>query len=464
LPIPDDPLLLAAWHTFEPVSEQVLLVGGAVRDSQPNRQVRDWDLLVVGCTEEAFAMSVYQLERDLGLHPVRPAGFPDTIRLTGHAGIIDCTRMDPDNLKGDLMRRDFTVNAVAQDLRTGALIDPTGGLADIRSRLLRAPSADVFTADPVRILRLFRFRAELDFHVEPATVEAAFAHVHLLDRPSGERIREELFRLLALDSGWPALGEMADPVLTALFPSLAAILDTPQNGYHHLGVFPHTLEVVKHTFHLDGLTAMLGCPDIALSDEDRVVLRLAALFHDVGKGETLARNETGMYTFKRHQYVSAERFRQDIEGLRPSNRLVERVYMLIRRHMLFLNFMLNGYSVRSFRRLINMMRDDTTLLVLLALADKLAARGPLAEGSIEQIVTIARDFLALDRAEGEHIRSLPALVTGHEVMKIMELDPSPAVGQVLGRIMERQLDDPSFTREAALALLHEWQSRGENPS
>lgn len=460
MPIPDEALLTAARHIFEPVNGRLFLVGGAVRDHFLKRPPQDLDLLVTGCTADDFDAGAAALARQLNLHPVRPAGFPDTLRLVSTEATLDLTRIPPEQLAEDLSSRDFTMNAMAMDPVSGEVVDPTGGQQDLKNRVLRTPDPASFARDPVRILRLYRFQAELGFTLETDTARAAHAAVGLLDRPSGERIREELFRLLANDNGWPAVADMTVPVLTALFPAIDSIRSVAQNGYHHKDVLPHTLEVVKHTFQLSGLTGLLGCPDVTLSAEDRIVLRLAALFHDVGKAESAAVDEHGRHTFKGHQYGSAQKFQDDIARLKPSNRMVERTFMLIRRHMLFLNFMLNGYSDRSFRKLINMMREDSVLLTLLAVADKLAARGPLAGGSIEKIVGIARRFLDMYRAEGETIRNLPSLVTGHEVMSIMKLDPSPAVGKLLSEIMERQLDDPAFTREDALALLAKRQKNG----
>ncbi len=461
MPIPDEALLQAARNVFKPVNGRLFLVGGAVRDRFLERPAHDLDLLVVGCTEADFEATTSVLARELNLHPIRPAGFPDTLRLVSTEATLDLTRVPPEKLVEDLSTRDFTINAMALDPFSGELVDPTGGQQDLERQVLRTPDPATFTRDPVRILRLYRFQAELGFKAEPDTVQAAHSAVSLLDRPSGERIREELFRLLAHDTGWPAIGDMAFPVLTTLFPAIDGIRNLPQNGYHHKDVLPHTLEVLKHTFHLSGITGMLGCPDIPLTTEDRIVLRLAALFHDVGKAETAAINQNGLHTFKGHQYISAQRFQDDIARLRPSNRIVERAFMLIRRHMLFLNFMLNGYSDRSFRKLINMMREDSVLLTFLAVADKLSARGPLAKGSIEKIVGIGRQFLDMYRNEGETIRNLPTLVSGYEVMSIMKLDPSPAVGKLLAEIMERQLDDPEFSRQDALALLAKRRQKGD---
>ncbi len=453
----DGPELNRIRQELEPVSDRLLLVGGAVRDILLDRTPADLDFLVVGTQIDRIHQGLERLGRHLHMHRVQPAGFPDTIRLVARHLTLDFTIVESRQLHEDLMRRDFTINAMALEPGTDELLDPTRGKQDLQKGLLRATGPGVFEADPVRILRLYRFMAELDFSPDPETERSAVAAVPKIQEPAGERIQDELFRILANDDAWDAVEAMAEPVLTNLFPSLAETRNVPQNDYHHLDVFPHTLEVVKHAFHVPGLIAMIGCPDLELNREDRIVLRLAALFHDVGKAPTAAPGKDGNPTFHRHQHVSEDQFRSDIEPLRVSNRIEDRTARLIRHHMRFLNFMLNGYTPRSLRRLIRIMDTDSILLGLLAMADKLAARGPLATGSIDRIAGIVREFVELIATEGDTLIHLPKLVSGEEVMDMMDLKPGAQVGRILDSIRERQIADPAFSRNEALELISAWK-------
>ncbi len=459
MPTPDDPLLKRVLEFFQTSTLVPLLVGGGVRDFLLNKAPKDLDFLIAGKSIDEFSTVTGKLAASLDLNTVRPAAFPEVIRLVSHAHSLDFTFCSPDNITENLMERDFTVNAMAMNPASGEILDPAGGLSDLKQKKLRLVQNDAFQKDPVRIIRLFRFRTELEFTPDKNTLTLANAAAPLLLQPAGERIREELFQILKNDNGHTAISEMADPVLTALFPALAAIRDIPQNGYHHLNAFHHTLAVVSQTFHIETLTEKLKATGLELSPEDKIVLRLAALFHDVGKSETLAWKENGITTFKKHQFHSAALFLKDIARLKPSNLMTERVHMLIRRHMLFLNFMLNGWSEKSFRKLINMMREDSRLLALLALADKLSAKGPLSAGSIEKMTKIGQAFMETYKKDAKTITKLPKLVSGDEIMEILGLTPSPEVGKVLGTIAEKQLANPAFTREQALKLIQKHRKR-----
>ncbi len=453
----DGPEIVRIRQALDPVTDRLLLVGGAVRDILMEREPEDLDFLVIGTDRAPIRQKLDRLAEQLQAHMVYPAGFPDTCRLVSRHTTLDFTIIPEDRLTEDLMRRDFTVNAMAMDLETGCILDPAKGRPDLNAGLLRATGPGVFAADPVRILRLYRFMVELNFSIDPDTEKAAAHAASHIHDPAGERVQEELFRILSNDASWEVVESMADPIFTTLFPSLAGTKGVGQNDYHHLDVFPHTLEVVKHTFHLPGLTSMIGCPDLELNREDRIVLRLAALFHDVGKAPTAAVDTDGVPTFRRHQHVSENEFTADIEPLGVSRRIVERTARLIRHHMRFLNFMLNGYTTRSLRRLIRIMDTDSVLLGLLALADKLAARGPMAAGSIERIAALVREFVELVEAEGDYLMDLPKLLSGEEVMSVMDLEPGEQVGRILDRIRENQIADPTLTREQALELLANWK-------
>ncbi|PJB77446.1 MAG: hypothetical protein CO090_08770 [Acidobacteria bacterium CG_4_9_14_3_um_filter_49_7] len=459
MPTPDDSILQNVLEIFRTSSLTPLLVGGAVRDLLLKQKPKDLDFLVAGESMGMFVNLMDKLAASLNLNIVRPAAFPEVMRLVSRTHSLDFTFVSSEKVTENLMQRDFTINAMAMNLATKEILDPSEGTEDLNGRRLRMVREDAFKKDPVRIVRLFRFQTELGFTPNNDTIAQAKEAASFLSLPAGERIREEFFKILANDRGFDAISEMTDPILMTLFPSIAAIRDIPQNGYHHLNVLDHTLAVLSRTFRLNEVTSLLHSPELPFSEEDKIVLRLSALFHDVGKAHTLSWNENGITTFKKHQFHSADLFLTDIGRLKPSNRLTERVYMVIRRHMLFLNFMLNGWSDKSFRKLINMMREDSRLLVLLACADKLSAEGPLSAGSAEQMTEIGCAFMETYKKDAETITRLPKLVSGKEVMDLLGLSPSPEVGKVLSIIAEKQLADPAFNREQALAILNSYPKK-----
>jgi len=453
LPTPDDPELQLVLKHLRQTSRPPLLVGGAVRDCLLNKKPKDLDFLITGTEISEFETAMAELADTLNLNTIRPAAFPEVIRLVNRDISLDFTFISPETVTENLMERDFTVNAMAMNPADGEIIDPAGGRNDLKQKKLRFVRESAFQKDPVRVIRLFRFQTELGFTPDKTTLKLAKKAAPLLNKPAGERIREELYRILANDNGAVAVKEMAHPILTELFPSLSAIRSIPQNGYHHLDAFGHSLAVTEWTFRIKKLAAIANIPEPDISDKDKIILRLAALFHDTGKADTLAWNENGITTFKKHQIHSGEHFLADIARLNPSKNLTERAAALIRRHMLFLNFMLNGWSENSFRKLIRKMGKDSRLLALLALADKLSANGPLSAGSADKIAKIIGKFIKYYEKEAETIEKLPKLLSGREIMDTLGISSSPEVGKILNEIAEKQLADPAFGREQALQIL-----------
>ncbi len=449
----DDEFLKNVWEIGKKYGVRILPVGGLVRDFFLNRRIADYDFLVLSDDENALKSFVDHLSSSSGLTVVKPARF-DTYRLVKRELTIDLSVLKKgEHLESNLVSRDLTINSIAYSFDDNLLLDPSNGLKDIKKGILRTFSGENFKQDPLRVLRLFRFFATFEgFKIEEKTRNYAFEYSYLLNKVSRERIRDEIFKIFRSDRGFMALKSMIFPVLSTVFPSLEDLKGVPQNGYHHLDVLDHTLEVVSFCFDLDWFKERFSFFPLNLSDDERVVLRFSALFHDTGKKDTMGYNAHGVTTFKNHQFVSASKVLNDLSFF--PKKMVERIYLLIRRHMLFLNFMINGYSEKSFGKLINMMREDSILLLILFLADKKAARGPLSKGSLKKALNIANDFLNFYLKEKDRILKLPKLISGYDVIKILEIAPSRKVGEVLNMITEKQLEDPEFSREEALKLLY----------
>jgi tRNA nucleotidyltransferase/poly(A) polymerase len=433
---------------------RLLAVGGFVRDFLLKREPKDIDFLVIADNKSVFDTFIAKVESDYKLHKVIPSGFDKTIRLVSKNKCYDFTFTKEENLQSNLLNRDFTINAIAMDLKSENIVNVTTGLKDLKNKTIKQVNNDIFTQDPVRILRMYRFKGELNFSIEEKTEKNAVNNLSLLKKPAGERIKEELFKIFANDSNKPFVEPLFNHLIFHLFPKFKTIIGIPQNGYHHLNVLDHIKSVVSYTFDIPFLTNHFKNFSYRLTKEDKFALRLAAVFHDLGKGQTYKVNEKGLTTFHNHQYISADLFKEEVKFLNLSNTFKERVYFLIRRHMLFLNFMINGYSEKSFRKFINLMREDTILLLLLVTADKLSAKGPLSKGNMEKLIKVGNDFLEVYNKDKESILNLPKLISGKEVMEIMGISPSKTVGEILNTIAEKQLENKSFSRKDALLLLN----------
>jgi len=245
----------------------VYIVGGAVRDAQLGISSKDVDAIV--------ALPLLEIEKklsDWGYKPHLIGAHQQTVSLFRGTDRVDLAAFSGD-LEKDALCRDFTLNAIYQDVRTCEIKDPLNGLQDLRERRLKACgcSADRFKEDPLRILRLIRLAVRYGFAIEPETWVAAVEHVSHLRTVSAERVTEELGRILILDKIDEALGLLDDlGYFRTYIPELARLKGLVQNRYHTKDAWEHTRHVVKNT-------------------EPRISLRLAALFHDMGKWETASR-------------------------------------------------------------------------------------------------------------------------------------------------------------------------------
>lgn len=258
------------------------IVGGAVRDAQLGIPSKDMDVV--------SALPLREIEKklsDWGYTPHRIGAHLQTVSLFKETERLDIAPFSGE-VEKDALRRDFTLNAIYQDVKTGEIKDPLGGLQDLNERRLKACgcAGDRFREDPLRILRLVRFAVQYGFEIEMETCQVAGDHVSLLHKVSAERVTQELSRILVLADIDKALGLLDDLGYWQVFiPELARLKGLIQNRYHTKDAWEHTRHVVKNT-------------------PDRVLLRLAALFHDIGKWETASREcyARGMMSLTRHGY------------------------------------------------------------------------------------------------------------------------------------------------------------------
>ena len=452
------------------------VVGGAVRDGLLGRPVADVDLVVEADPRGAA--------RALARHAGGPA-----FELSGEFGAwrvigpgrrwqVDVSPLQGGTLDADLARRDFTVNAMARPLGGGELIDPHGGARDLEAARLRMVAEAAFDDDPLRVLRLARFAAELGLEPEAATVAAATARSARIHDVSSERVFAELKRVVAADRVRDGLALMDRLALTEhVLPELAALRGVEQNRYHHLDVFDHTMAVLDETLALQRdpapalgeelagpLRAFLAQP---LSDEITrgTALRFGALLHDVAKPETQARHADGsILGFPGHADLGAQVARAVLARLRTSERLRAHVAGLARHHLGL------GYLVHEApldRRAIHAYLARTAPVEvdvsLLSVADRLATRGRNADEAIAKHLDVARTVLPAALAYPD-FTAQPPLVRGDELAAELGLRPGPPLGALLAELQEARYAGEIATREDALALARRLTERGGRSS
>ena len=432
--------------------ERAWIVGGAVRDRLLGRPTDDFDVALEGDPERAAKAlrrvvggAAFPLSRTFGgWRVVAPGGSADFLPLTGGT------------LESDLAARDFTVNAMAEPVAGGDLVDPHGGARDLDARRLRAVGPGSLTSDPLRVMRAVRLAAELGFAVDPATLAAARAAAPGLADVSAERVFAELKRIVCVETApAAAMRLMEDAGATAVvLPELLALRGVEQSVYHDADVHDHTLAVLEEAAGLERderdprVRKVLGAP---LADDLTrwQGLRFAALLHDIAKPGTSGRRADGRgASFVGHDRAGSEVARAVLRRLRAAERLADHAAALTLHH-LRVGFLVHEQPLqrRSVHRFLQATAPWTVDVVVFTCADRLATRGRNAERATAAHLALARELLEHAFAAG------PAdpLIRGDELARELGLAPGPRIGELLARIEEDRFAGEIATREEAVA-------------
>jgi poly(A) polymerase len=441
-----------------------VLVGGAVRDVQLGRVPVDADLAVPA---GAIALARRCAER-LGGTAVVLDEERGAARVVVDGLTLDITDFRAPSLKADLAARDFTVNALAVPLDLlvargrAPIIDPTGGLADVRARRLRPAGPGVLAEDPLRALRAVRFEAALGLRLTPPAARAVRATAPGLGRVAGERVRDELLALLELADTTRAL-RRADAlgVLGVVLPEVEAMRATAQPAPHRFPVLEHSLRAVAGCDRLlprlaaltpygEELAAHVAEP-LGGGLTRATTLKLAALLHDVSKPET-RRRIRGRIRFFEHDVIGATRARAIGERLKLPERATAVVERLVRHHLRPMHLAsAASITARARYRFYRDLREDTRDLLLLVLVDAAAVTGASPVAAWRRS-TVVRELMR-GWAEQRVAAAAPPLVRGEDVMARYRLEPGPRIGWLLAQAREAQDLGRVRSREEALAYL-----------
>lgn len=458
---------LEALRQLTPGLARAWLVGGAVRDeimSRPPRRTLDYDLVVEGDARElARALGraadghAFLLSEEFGAWRVKGRGKQWQVDLTPLMG---------ESLEQDLQRRDLTLNAIAREIEGGGLIDPCGGAADIGGRRLRAVGRDSFTADPLRVVRLARFRAELGFDVEPGTGALARASAPALADVPGERVFQELQQLVVADGVLDGLALLdGSGAIAVLLPELHALRGVQQSDFHHLDVYDHTIATLAAVLELEGdperVFGAAGADLGAVLDEPLAneltrgqALRLGALLHDIAKPRTEAFTPEGRVTFFNHDRVGASMAVEILGRLRASERLATHVAALTRDH-LRLGFLVHErpLSKRVLYRYLSSCAPAEVDVTVLSVADRLATLGRNSEVAVAKHVELAREILPA--ALAYHADPPKPPIRGDKLAREIGLTPGPRLGELLAELTEASYAGEIATEEQAVAYARE---------
>jgi len=471
-----------------------------VRDRLLGRPYRDVDLIVAGdpgpaCREVAAKAGATVVVMDASRGHLR-------IAFRSRAGEVAGDRSAPPlawvdiapragSLVDDLLRRDFTLNALAVPLDRWldprgleSLVDPAGGRADLAARVIRQVSSSALGDDPVRTVRACRFAAALGFEIEPETSAAVAAHAPLAAHGAAERLRVELFETIAGRHAVHGIRLLdSHGLLDALLPEVCRGRGVSQpRQHHHWDVFEHSVHTVGEAERLldrelrstDAIVTRLAWPKDLEGHFDEVVaddltrgalLKVAALLHDVAKPETKAVQADGRTRFLGHEERGAEVAAGILRRYRASRRTIAHVSLMVQEHLrpVQLSDVVRPPTARAIFRYFRDVAPVAVDTVFLAAADYLAARGPMLDpADWQRHADMLGDILR--RGFEAQRESKPSLLfDGYQVQRLLGLPPGPEIGRLLGMLREAEAAGEVQTQEEALDLLREAVREGGGP-
>ena len=422
-------------------------VGGCIRDSVLNRKPGDWDITTNA--KPAEVKSIFKRTVDTGIQHgtvtvlIKDKSFEvTTYRLDGkyedsrHPSEVTFTA----DLVEDLKRRDFTINAMAYNSRAG-LVDAFGGVEDIKKRLIRAVGSpgERFKEDALRIMRAVRFSASLDFDIEEKTFEAIKKETGNLKKISAERIREELVKLIASSHPEKLLTLSECGITSVILPEFDRELATEQNNQHHqYSVGIHTIEAMKYSVTFDD----------ELTYDERVVLRLTMLLHDMGKPALKTTDEDGVDHFKGHSAESVRLAGDILKRLKFDNATINRVTRLVKYH----DHRKESSPANVRRTIVAVGKDLMPLWFKVRRCDIMGQSTYIREEKLKEIDSFEKVYRQVLR-DGDCLSIAELKLNGNDLME-NGVPAGRKVGQTLSAMLDAVLEDPSLnTREGLLGFL-----------
>lgn len=456
-----NPVVATLADAFAAAGFELALVGGPVRDAILGRPTHDLDFTTNARPDDILrivkpiASTHWDIGRAFGTIGARVQG--EQVEITTYrADSYDGATRKPtvqfgDSIEGDLLRRDFTVNAMALHIPAVKLVDPTGGVEDLVSGILRTPIDPQvsFGDDPLRMLRAARFSAQLEFEIDSDTLAAIEQLRETLKIVSPERVQGELIRLMQTDDPVRGVRVLVDTDLIEEFlPEVSALRLEVDEHHHHKDVYEHSLTVLRQAIELEHARNPGAAPDVPL--------RLAALLHDIGKPRTRKLEPGGGVTFHHHDVVGSRMARKRLQALRFDGDTTDAVANLIELHLRFFGYAEGAWTDSAVRRYVRDAGDLVERLHILVRADvttrnkRKAGRLASAYDDIERRIAELR--------EQEQLDSIRPELDGNQIQSILGIAPGREVGEAYRFLLEVRLDEGIIGPDAAEQRLRGWWS------
>ena len=443
---------------FKAAGFKLALVGGPVRDAILGRLGNDLDFTTDAHPKDCekilnkWADSVWDIGAAFGTVAGKKGNI--TVEITTYRSEsyeLDSRKPNVEfgkTIEADLSRRDFTINAMALELTTDepTFIDLYNGVDDLQSKLIKTPGKpeDSFSDDPLRMMRAARFMSQLNFTIDPAVIAAIKSMTARLEIISAERIRDEFIKIIMSDNPRLGITLLVETGLADIFlPEIPKLKLEIDEHHHHKDVYEHTLTVLEQAIALE---ERLGGPNLTL--------RLAALLHDIGKPKTKELIAGGGVSFHHHEVVGSRLCKERMKKLRFDNHIIKDVAQLVFLHLRFHGYGNGEWTDSAVRRYV---RDAEELLIhlhLLTRADCTTRNQKKAEGLAKTYDQLEERIALL--MEQEELNKIRPDLSGEQIMEILSIKPSPAVGKAYDFLLELRLEHGPLGEEKAKSELLNW--------
>ena len=442
-----------------PKTKGAYIVGGSVRDLLLGKLPADYDIAVIE-NPKTFAEKIAEKTSGRLVELGKPGQM--LFRVVSKNYVYDISPIAGASIEDDLLKRDFTINALAWDLSSKRVIDCVDGQKDIADRKIRMVSKTVFQKDPIRLIRAYRISATFDFNIEPQTNAAIKNNAQLLQTSAGERIRSELFKILAASNSYYFLSQMAKTdVLQAIFPELTDLQTCFQNKYHLFDVFKHTMKAYSHletilndchNFLPEAYGQFKPCTDTFKG----ALLKCSILLHDIGKPLARTIDKKGNIHFYGHGKKSADMTKNIVHRLRFSNHEASYIDFIIRNHIrplfLFIAHQNKTITQKGITRFFLKCGKYAPDLLIHTMAD-IKGKGNKNDERNEAFINFAKEMVKYYFSYFQPEKSKPSLITGRDLINNFALTPSPLFKKILRRVEEARISKKIKNKDEAVQLV-----------
>lgn len=443
-----------------PDSADIYLVGGYLRDALINKDSFDRDIIVDNISSYDFANLVGNIFK---VKPILLDKENQIYRLVlqNKKDFFDITKVNGENLFDDLKSRDLTINSLAINLKTFEIIDNCGTLNDFKNKIIKTTNLENMSADPLRMLRVFRFASNLGFKIDRTLFDYINKNAHLIHNVSKERIICEILKFFeGKYSNIAFLDLQYNQILNEIFPFVDELKKVPPNLHHHLCLFHHSIETsnkIQEFYDNSKSDIKAHFDEIFGSNISRLGhIKLAGFLHDIGKPKTwVIEEDTKRHRFIKHDEVGSEIVGPYLANLKFPKKTITYIKKMIKYHI-YPSSLMSGVDVstKAINRFYRKMDEDTLDVIILAKADRKSALGveiteDIVKNNIKNLTKLERGWFEFCQINKE----IPKLLNGLEIMELLKLDSPKKLSNIIKKLHNAQYDGIVNTKDEAIEFL-----------